>query len=195
MKKIILSAAAIFAFSFANAQDSKEGGAGFASGDLFVSGAIGIGSTSSGDVKSSSTTFSPSIGYFMSENIAIGARIGFGSTNDDDGSGVEVKTSEFSLGGYGRYYATPSSNFSLFAELGINYTSAEDAAEIKVNTLGLAFAPGVSYFMSDNWAVEASIAALSYSSAKADVEGAEAANSLNLGIDLTNINFALIYKF
>ena len=42
MKKIILTVAAVFALTFANAQDKKEGSEGFAKGDLYLSGTVGF---------------------------------------------------------------------------------------------------------------------------------------------------------
>jgi hypothetical protein len=203
MKKIILSAAALFVFGFASAQDAKEstGGKGFANGDVFVSGSVGFNSSSTGDFSSSSFNIMPKVGFFVTENIAVGGQIGYISTTADifddvEGDIVESKTNTFSVGGFGRYYATPASDFSFFAELGINYMSTNyDLADYKESGFGIALAPGVSYFISSNFALEASIAALSYSTSKPDFDGAENTNNFGLNVDLTNINLGLVYKF
>ena len=65
MKKLLLSAVAVFAFTFANAQD----GEGFSKGDVFISGSVGFNSSKQGDAKSNEFSFSPAAGYFLTENI------------------------------------------------------------------------------------------------------------------------------
>lgn len=61
MKKVILTVAAIFAFGFANAQETTEGG--FANGDVFITGAVGFGSSKTGEAKTNSFEVSPSVGF------------------------------------------------------------------------------------------------------------------------------------
>lgn len=196
MKKIIFAAAALFAFGFANAQDKKEseGGKGFANGDVFISGSFGISSSKEGDLKTNGFEIMPRVGFFVSENIAIGGQIGYESTKVDNGV-ADATTNALSIGAFGRYYMTPASDFSLFGQLGVNYRTAEDAAEVKTNGFEVALAPGVSYFLSDNWAIEASIGVLGFSSEKEDVDGAENRTTFGLGLDMEDINFGLIYKF
>jgi outer membrane protein W len=208
MKKIILSALALFAFGFANAQDTKEatGGKGFTNGDVYVSGAVGFSSQKTGDFKNNSFTIAPSVGFFVTDNISIGGRIGYTSATGDqdvtgDGDIFEVKTSTIEVGAFGRYYTTPSSDFSFFGELGVAYMSQKseltdvDGSDSTTNGFGIALSPGVSYFISSNFALEASIGALSYTSVKPDADGAESTNTFGLNVDLTNINLGLVYKF
>jgi hypothetical protein len=206
MKKIILSAAALFVFGFASAQDAKEstGGKGFANGDIFVSGSVGFNSDKTpgvdDDVKTTSFNISPKVGFFVTDNIAVGGKVGFTSEKTDFGSGDDATSDKFSIGAFGRYYATPTSDFSVFAELGFNYnTSNENAGtggdDFKVNGFDIALAPGVSYFISSNFALEASIAALSYETSKPDADGAENTTDFGLNVDLSNISLGLVYKF
>ncbi|RZJ34381.1 MAG: porin family protein [Flavobacterium sp.] len=201
MKKIILSAAALFAFGFANAQDattSTEGGKGFSNGDIFISGSLGFSSQSTGDVKTNTFTISPKVGFFLSDNIAIGGQIGYTSTKDEDGVSEDIKTNTFSVGAFGRYYATPASDFSFFAELGANYMTSkmeQGSAEAKSNGFGIALSPGLSYFIGSNWALEASIGALSYNTEKPDFDGAESTDTFGLNLNLTNVNVGVVYKF
>lgn len=77
MKKVILSVAAVFAFGFANAQETVS--EGFSKGDVFINGAIGFGSTKTGDNKTTGFEVAPSVGYFLTENVAVGVRLGFTS--------------------------------------------------------------------------------------------------------------------
>ena len=52
MKKVLLSAVALLAFGFANAQEEKSANGGFAKGDVFVSGSFGIASDKAYDLNS-----------------------------------------------------------------------------------------------------------------------------------------------
>lgn len=196
MKKVILTVAAVFAFGFANAQDKTEStGSGFGKGDVFVTGMFNVGTTKEGDAKTSTFNFSPKVGYFVSENIAIGLGLGFETSEN----AAKTKTDEFSVGAFGRYYFTPSSQFSVFGQLGFDVTSSKVTPDggdsAKSNGFNIALKPGISYFLSDSFAIEATWGELGFNSDKADAEGAEAATEFNLGLNLESIGFGLLYKF
>lgn len=206
MKKIILSAIAICAFTVANAQDAKDSSEGFAKGDLFVTGSVGFGSDKTGDEKISSFNFSPRLGYFVSENIAIGAELSFGSETDDDGAGTEVKTNSFNGGVFGRYYFTPSAKFSPFANLGLGFGSNKVTTDIasggintsfeaKEKTFNVGLGIGFNYFLSPKWALETSWAGLNFDSNDNGGDGDEKTNSFGLNANLSSINFGVLYKF
>lgn len=200
MKKIILSVAAIFAFGFANAQETTEGG--FSKGDLVISGAVGFGSEKQGDYKLNSFEIAPSIGYFVTSNIAVGGRLGFESQKEE--AGIETKTNTFSIGAFGRYYMTPASKFSFFGELAANYSSSKveeegiaplPDTESKENGFGIQVAPGISYFLNSNLAIEATFGILGYNTVDPDADGADSRNEFNFGLDLRDINLGIVYKF
>ena len=66
MKKIILTVAAVFALTFANAQDKKEStGEGFSNGDLYLTGTAGFSSEKAGNTKADGFTLTPGVGYFI----------------------------------------------------------------------------------------------------------------------------------
>ena len=199
MKKVILSVAAVFAFGFASAQETTEGG--FSKGDLFISGAVGFGSEKTGDAKTNSFEIAPSIGYFVTSNIAIGGRLGYVTSKEEDG--LETKTNTFSVEAFGRYYMTPASKFSFFGELAVNYGTSkieqENVAplpdsEFKSNGFGVQVAPGVSYFLNSNLAIEATFGALKYNTVDPDGEG-DSTDTFELGLNLRDINFGIVYKF
>lgn len=193
MKKIILTAAAIFAFGFANAQESTEGG--FSKGDLFVSGAFSYDSSKTGDNKENTFSFAPSLGYFVTENISIGGRINYQSIKEEEGNFDVQDSNIFAISAFGRYYWTPSSKFSLFGEAEVGYVSGKNKlTDVKGDGFGIGIAPGVSYFLSDNFAIEASWGVLGYSTF--EIDGAnDSTNTFNLGLDLSDLNFGLVYKF
>lgn len=201
MKKIILTVVALSVFGFANAQNKKESNLGFVKGDVFVSGALKFGSDSKVSYyKQDSFVFAPSVGYFVTDNIALGVNfdVGSGSVQATSTSG-KSKTSTFAAGLAGRYYFTPASQFTLFAELGAAFGMVKSTPVLgnitKVNSFGVALAPGLDYFVSKNFSLETKIALLSYTSSKGDWTGAEKASSVRFGADWTSFTFGANYKF
>ncbi|CAM4147963.1 MULTISPECIES: outer membrane beta-barrel protein [Flavobacterium] len=193
MKKLVLSAVAVFAFTFANAQEGE--GAGFSKGDVFISGSVGFDSTKQGDAKSNEFTFSPAAGYFLTENIAAGVRLNIVSGEET----TETTYSEFGADVFGRYYFTPASKFSVFGELAVGFGNEKRETvtniETKYTSFGVNAGVGVNYFLSDNFAIEAGWAGLGYNSRKLDADGADAQNSFGLAVDMSSINLGLVYKF
>ncbi|MCL9807830.1 outer membrane protein [Flavobacterium luminosum] len=208
MKKLLFTAVAVFAFGFVNAQESSA--EGFGKGSMFLSGTVSFGTNDlkSLDAKETSFVVAPKFGYFVSENIAVGVGLGFGNSQikaNSNNQKIENKTTSF--GAFGRYYLK-TSKFAPFAELNVNYANTNteyvrflgQVAPIGVNspdiiTFSANVAPGFNYFISDNFALETSVGIIGYSNSKMDVSGAKADSGFNIGLDLTNINFGLVYKF
>ncbi len=189
----MLTTMTILCFTYANAQD--ETGQGFTKGDYFISGSFGFNSSSTGDNKSSSFTISPRVGYFVSENIAIGARVGYQTFSQEFGA-IETDVNTLTIGGFGRYYFTPTSKFSIFGELGVDYQSINSdngTTDTTTNGFGLGVRPGISYFLSTDFALEMTWGVLSY--ATANPEEGESTDNFSIGLDLDNINLGLVYKF
>ncbi|WP_062055614.1 outer membrane protein [Aquimarina longa] len=201
MKKLILTALAVVSFTFANAQEEATATTGFANGDIFISGSVGYSSSSTGEFKTNTFTFSPRAAYFATENIAIGAKLKFNNETNKNG-GNKAKNDSFGIGAFGRYYFTPASKFSIFAELGLDYRSSKRddgntaTPDVKSTGFGIAVGPGVSYFISNNFALEANWGALGYGSDKPkDVPNAKSTDTFNLNADLEDITLGLVYKF
>ncbi len=203
MKKIILTVAAVFAFGAANAQD-KTTSEGFAKGDVFVSGAVGLSSSKTGDFKANTLSFSPRAAYFVDNNIAVGLAIGYETQKID--AGASATNTQTSFGAFGRYYVTPSSKFSLFAQLGVDFTSNDFefgvdsegdlvALDGKTKGFNIGVAPGFHYFVSDKFALETSVGLVGYSSNDNGGNGADKTNTFDLGLNFNNIMFGLTYKF
>lgn len=196
MKNLLMTAAALLAVGFANAQDVESTAAkGFAKGDVFMAGSIGVGSTKTGDNKSTDFTIAPSAAIFLTDNIALGARIAYSSSKAENAIADTMDASSVEFGVFGRYYATPASDFSLFAELGVAYGTVEDnLADTTDKGFGIGLAPGVSYFISEHFALEAAFGILNYNSYEAD-GAADKTNSFNFGLDMSDIQLGLVYKF
>ena len=196
MKKLML-VGALALFAAVNAQETST--EGFAKGSTFITGAVGFGTTSEGNVTENVFTIAPSVGYFVTPNIAIGAKLGYTSLKNEEGS-YEETTDLLTAGVFGRYYWMPASKFSIFAELGADYRSlTEDdnitSNEYKSNGFAIQLAPGMNYFLNNNFALEAKVGVLGYSSDKPDYTGAEATDNFNIGLNLNDITLGLVYKF
>ncbi|MFC6268018.1 outer membrane beta-barrel protein [Frigoriflavimonas asaccharolytica] len=202
MKKVIL-ASAIALFGMVSAQESET--PGFVKGDTFITGAVGFTNSTQGEVKNNTFTIAPSVGYFVSPNIAVGVRAGYTNMNETDKTTsitVENESDTFAVGAFGRYYYTPASRFSIFGELNANYgnqkftnTVGGVSTDAKFNAFDVNIAPGVNYFISKNFALEATWGVLGYSSFKQDVAGAESQDNFNIGLDLNDLSLGLVYKF
>jgi len=175
MRKLLLSALAVCAFTFANAQEESTSTDGSMSkGGIMISETVGFESESQDLIKSNDFNFSPSATYLVSNNIGIGARVGYGAGKGENATIVdledltmttheETKTSTMKLGAFGRYFITPSSKFSVFGELGFDYvaskseyTNAGVTTENPDNTgFDVAVGPGICYFVSEHFAIEA----------------------------------------
>ena len=126
MKKLFLFATlALFALNV-NAQEesattSTDGTGGFAKGDVYLSGSVGINSTKQDDLKSNNFVFMPSVGYFLSENIALELGLSIGSAENE----AEDKTNTFGADLGARYFFTPASQFSFTVGAGFGYASTK----------------------------------------------------------------------
>ncbi|WP_130736699.1 outer membrane protein [Flavobacterium sp. J27] len=201
MKKLLFAAVAVFAFSFASAQEEESNG-GFSQGDVFISGAVSFGSSKTGDFKENSFEIAPKVGYFVTDNIAAGLSVGYISNKLDNGA-ADATNSGFGVGAFGRYYFTPASKFSLFAELAANYTGykyefdPEDftAVDADVKEFGVNVGAGLNYFVSSNFSIEAGIAVLGFTSNDNGGNGAEKTNTFGFGGDWRAVTFGVNYKF
>src|SRR5690606_23060383 len=202
MKKLILSAIAVFALSFAHAQE-EESTFGFGEGNIFVEGNIGFNSTKEGDDKSSKFTFAPKAGYFISDDLAVGLDLGFGSNKTEEAGTETVKTSTVGFGAFARYYFLElGERFKTYGEFGLDYkTENNKKTDVKTNTFRARATLGINYFVTENFAINFALAdILSYTSAKEDVDGAKAENKFGFEVGqfnnfFTTAQFGLTYKF
>jgi hypothetical protein len=118
MKKIILSILAVAAFGTANAQEESTVN-GFSKGDKFVEGSF---SFRSGDFEDS-WAFNPSMGYMLDDKWAVGGRLNFGGSKDNN---TNDKESVLGITGFARYYFLSlgeTKSFQAFGEAGLGYSA------------------------------------------------------------------------
>lgn len=198
MKKIILTVAAVFALTFANAQDKKEAGSGegFANGDLYLTGTAGFNSSKTGDAKVDGFSLSPGLGYFITDNIALEGQLNIESAKNDNGT-TSTKTNGFGIAAGAKYFWTPASKFSLSLGANISYMSTKvdpGTGDFTTKEIGFNIPLGLNYFVSDDFALTSSWGGFGYSSNDNGGNGADKTTGFNLGLDLSSINFGLIYK-
>lgn len=124
MKKL-LTVSAMLILGFANAQMTK--------GDWVISGNTGLGfnNTNSftkvqgvkyGEVKTSSFSVTPSVGYFVTDGLAVGIDLGFNSISTKENSN-KTTVSSFSVMPTATYYFKTGSKFIPFLGAGIGYST------------------------------------------------------------------------
>lgn len=208
MKKVILSAMAVFALSFANAQEG-EPVFGFSKGNIIVEGNIGFNSKNdkNTDVKESSFNFSPKAGYFISDDLAIGIELTLGTAKEEVVGGAETKDNIFGARAFARYYFLElGQRFKAYGEFGLGFASykSEQKAggfsnEAKVSGFGAGLGLGMNYFITENFAINFGLSdILSYVSVTPD--GGKAISEFNGNINVfdnffTTAQFGLTYKF
>ena len=206
MKKIILTMAAVFALSFANAQDKKAAstGFGYAKGDFVLGGDIMFGSTSSDNgvvkTKTSTSMIGPDAAYFVSDKFAVELGLGFGSNSSDNGTvKTTTNTTNFSVGG--RYYFLDlGQRFKTYTNFGLNFGSNDNGGNgaDKTSSFGLGAGIGMNYFITPKVAINFGLGnIISYTSAKTgDVKD----NSFNVDLNqfqnfFSKPTFGVSYKF
>jgi outer membrane protein len=112
--------------------------------------------------------FSPNFGYFISDNLAVGAALSVGTTTFDNGVSKTVRTT-FGAGPLARYYKfTSNDRFAFFGQGQFLFnTGKEDitpGGENKIGSISFSLSPGFSYFFTDHWAVDLLISGFVFSS-------------------------------
>lgn len=212
MKSKITLLLALFAFSFANAQQQEveqelnsAKGITFQKGDMFLEGSIKISTGGTNDYYG----LSPQFGYFLNDKIAIGGKLSFSSNevknaSEESTEVIGTKTNQFGIGAFARYYflELASKRFKAYSELGLGYGHNKTEINSYSNTSNSVTADvnvGLNYFFTKNLAVSFTLAnILSYNSVSP--ENGPSSNTFNLNVNLfENIfdtpQFGLLYKF
>lgn len=145
MKKFLLSALFVLACSFGAATAQLQ------QGSTLVGGGIGDLNFGFGSGSNFNINLVPRVGYFIQDNVAIGAKVNLAFQGQKDSN-----TFGYAVNGFGRYYFGEKEFDTLlkqgrwFAEAGVGLSGTK-GAEVGFN---FNFGPGYSYFLSDNVAVE-----------------------------------------
>ena len=199
MKKILLSALAVFAFSFANAQEENSG-FGFSKGDVLVEGNIGITSVSVPSGNSTTTTtsyaFRPVGGYFLSDDFALGLGLNIAS---DKSNNQEVNT--FGLGVFARYYfLVLGQRFKVYGQAGLQFDSNNNKTTDKKSTdITFGAGLGINYFLTNSFAINFGLTDV-FSIKNSKPKGGDGTTTINFKVNefsnfFTTPTFGLSYRF
>lgn len=140
-----------------------------------IGGTAGFNNTNFGnDVKVTDINLSPNLGYFIIDNLAVGAGVGLNSSTSEKLGDV----SSFALTPFARYYFLGSGDVRLFGQgrFGFGSQKVGDLDAQSFTTWGLG--AGLNYFLNNNVALEA---LLGYDSRKVK-DAANPANGFGLNI-------------
>lgn len=102
-----------------------------------------------------SVNLDPKLGYFFSNNLALGGYLNFGlQTSKGGGNNID-----YGIGAFGRYYLSTDINVvrnsRWFLEGNVGIEGTNPASGENTNGLGLGFGPGWTYFITSNVGLEA----------------------------------------
>ncbi|UTX49700.1 outer membrane beta-barrel protein [Chryseobacterium sp. MA9] len=165
----------------------------------------------------------PTAGYFVNNNLAVGLGIGYKSAvtkYNVSGFGfintIEIKDTDnaFVVAPFVRKYWTLSDKLYIFGQLQVplefgqqklNFNSEGDGGDPILSApftqknnytnIGVNIKPGLDYFVTKNWSIEATIGEFGYNTYKRDIDGAKSADSYKFGISLTSVTFGVKYVF
>lgn len=205
MKKVFLSIALLSAVAFTTQAQTEKG--------KFIVGGNASYSTSKSDADNakSSHNFSilPNVGYFVSDNIAVGTGIGYQSSKASIESSVGKKEA-FVVAPFARHYTPVAEKFKFFGELSVpmafGTTKATDA-DLKVGdktgnttSIGVALSPGFAYYPSSKIGIEFAFSGISYQNSKAeDADGnklkGSGRDSFSIGTDFFAPHIGIQFHF
>ncbi|WP_442266744.1 outer membrane beta-barrel protein [Tenacibaculum sp. ZS6-P6] len=199
MKKLLIALAAGFiGFTNLNAQE-KEAIGGFEKEDFFITGSVSYTNTSISGIDDSlgSFTIAPAAGYFITENLALQLELSYNSLDIINVTGFANSRDTFGVAAGVNYFFTPAQRFSFTLEGNVFYanTSEDNNFSPDTNTFGIVVSPGINYFISNSFALNASVGALGFNSSKDDIDGARARNTFVFNMNLSTIALGLTYKF
>jgi outer membrane protein W len=121
----------------------------------------------------------PSIGYFISNNFAVGTGVGYqfakyysNTVVDGTNVGSSTKVSAFVVSPFARYYKNITDQFKFYGQLSVpmSFGTTKDGDAngdnfVKVskdNNVGVALSPGFAFFPSKKFGIEFSVQGISY---------------------------------
>ncbi|HEY1061120.1 MAG TPA: outer membrane beta-barrel protein [Daejeonella sp.] len=183
MKKLILSIVALSSLTLASYAQTEKG--------KFILGGTALYETSKSDAANANSAENlnlvPNLGYFVSDNFAIGTGIGYSFSKAAVASATGINNAVI-VSPFGRYYAGLSDQFKFFGQASVpmafGTVKAVDAngdAGAKAGTstsFGVALSPGFVYFPTKKLGIELALKGISYNNLKVkdandnDVKGA-----------------------
>lgn len=165
MKKVLLTAVAVFGFAFANAQSHTKGAMQVNIMGGFLTGTATSEDDAAGSTEFKSTASGAQFGahfqYGIADAFSLGLGLEFGTvvlTPKDYSYGVEPSLNTFKVMVTGRYYFVNKEKFNVYAGPSIGYTTAKDDTvygfgffdqETKLNGINYGINAGGNYFFTN----------------------------------------------
>lgn len=173
MKKLILSIALLSGIAFTSQAQTEKG-------KFVVGGNVSYSTVKTdADNAKASHNFSivPNVGYFVSDNIAVGTGIGY-QTSKASSASQFGKREAFVVAPFGRHYVPLAEKFKFFSQLSVpmefGTTKAIDG-DLKVGdktgtstSIGVALAPGFAYYPSSKIGIEFALNGIAYQNSKVE---------------------------
>lgn len=218
MKKIVL-VSAVALFSLSNAQIAK--GTAYLSGQVEYNHNENNQFTEKR--KEDIVKILPTAGYFVAENLAVGLGIGYKSavTKYEVGNAaisnlLEIKDTDnaFVVAPFVRKYWTLSDKLYIFGQLQVPLEFGQQKFDANSNIemgdpqlapsfssknnytkIGVNIKPGLDYFLSKKWSIEATFGEFGYNTNKRDLDGAKRQNNYKFDVNLASVTFGVKYVF
>ncbi len=159
MQKTILAVVFLLATSSVFAQFNQ--GRILAGGNMSFSTSTDkskVNSTTTTNGRSTSFSLSPNAGYFVIDNLAVGAALEIGASNyKPDGNGTESNQSTFAIAPMVRYYLSPGIFFQGQYAVGAGknkYSLGNTNVEEKFGISAVSLGAGYAHFLNDHVAIE-----------------------------------------
>lgn len=183
------------------------GTAGFAqtsSGTFALGGNIGFNGTrtqnSGNDTKYSQYNFGPSLGYFVADNMMVGADLNMSITRyNSDFNGY--RQSSVNLSPYFRYYKfTSNEQFAFFGHFGFGFGvgshKSDGSDPTKSRSFNMHVAPGFTWFPTKRWGIDIWTSILSFNSYDPDKDrDDDKVNSFGMSLTTLSPSLAVRYYF
>lgn len=200
MKKLLLSLVAVSALAFSTQAQTEKG-------KFMLGGNVGFNTSKVDGANKSDLSFKviPSVGYFVSDNFAIGTGVGYAYNKAVSKS---LLNQSFEVAPFGRYYVGLSDQFKFFGQLSVPMAFGNNKAldldgksgdKIASTTeIGAYVSPGFAFFPTKRIGIEFSVTGLGYNNyqVKNEVTGNKVkANSFGLEANAADINLGVKFHF
>lgn len=194
MKKILLTLTAVAGITFASQAQTEAGKTMIGGGVSFETQSV-----KDSDYKNNSFSILPQVGFFVADNIAVGARLGYAWSEEKESSDDKYATSEFVVAPFGRIYQGDG-QVKFFGQLSapMSWGTIKEDGDKTATTAnyGVALAPGIAYFPTEKIGIELSVRGLYFESQTSKNEATDAKTTVNnFGLNVNSLAPTLGVQF
>lgn len=196
MKKLLV-AGAIALFGLSNAQIAK--------GSTYLSGNLNFSTIDNNNNNTTQNELKlvPSVGYFVADNLAVGLGIGYANTMDkveNKAAYSKVSSNALVVEPFIRKYWGLGDKLSIFGQLSVPMAFGNVKSENNITSsketfsqYGVVVKPGLNYFVSNNWAIEATLGEFGWNNSQ--FKNAQAVNAYKFGLNFDSVGLGVKYFF